>query len=59
VPVVYGLPAPELFEEADRGEVILGGCSIIIGDEPMANRGCTSCGSEWYEPEGDPTEVKQ
>ena len=31
--VVYGMPSHELFEAAERGEVILGGC-CISGDDP-------------------------
>jgi len=34
VPIIYGLPLdPELIEEADRGEVELGGC-LIWPDNP-------------------------
>jgi hypothetical protein len=28
VPVAYGLPGPEAFERAERGEIILGGCCV-------------------------------
>jgi hypothetical protein len=28
VPIVYGLPEPELIEQSQRGEIALGGCSI-------------------------------
>ncbi|HEX4903960.1 MAG TPA: hypothetical protein VFU93_00820 [Acidimicrobiales bacterium] len=52
VPIVYGLPGPELFEEADRGAVILGGCCVVV-DAPMANVGCLTCGTEWHEPRAD------
>jgi len=38
VPIVYGLPGPELFERAERGEVILGGCM----PEPV-RWGCGDC----------------
>ena len=31
VPIVYGYPTSELFEEAERGDVRLGGC--VIGTE--------------------------
>lgn len=40
LPVVYGLPMGDLFERADRGEVILGGCEIA-GDDP--DHLCRSC----------------
>ena len=28
VPIAYGFPGPEMFEAAERGEIILGGCTI-------------------------------
>jgi hypothetical protein len=40
VPIVYGYPAPETFEAAERGEVILGGC-IVFEDMPEGR--CPSC----------------
>lgn len=33
VRIVYGMPGGELFEAANRGEVVLGGC-VIGGDDP-------------------------
>ncbi len=42
-PVVYGFPSSELFEDADKGEVILGGC--CIPSSPAQSR-CTNCGQE-------------
>lgn len=41
--IVYGMPGPELFEAAERGEVLIGGC-VITGDDPT--HGCTA-GHEW------------
>jgi len=37
VPVVYGLPTPETFEKAQRGEAVLGGCtpSLVGGVCPL------------------------
>ena len=40
VPVVYGYPDHELFEAAERGEVVLGGC-VIFDDQP--ERECLRC----------------
>lgn len=40
-PIVYGMPGPELFEAAERGEVELGGC-CISDDMPMFR--CDRCG---------------
>lgn len=39
---VYGLPAHETMDAADRGEVILGGC-----DPSPFTAGCFECGSIW------------
>lgn len=50
VPIVYGLPGPELVEAAERGEVLIGGCCIIV-DAPMPNLGCPHCGHEWHDPD--------
>ena len=33
LPIVYGYPSPELFEEAEAGRVRIGGC-VISGDDP-------------------------
>ncbi len=44
VPVVYGFPGVELFEAAERREVVLGGCSMGIHNPEAA---CTACGKRW------------
>lgn len=45
VEIVFGLPASaELFEQAEAGKVLLGGCQPI--GEP--NWGCRSCGRRWW-----------
>lgn len=46
VPVAYGLPGIDLQAEAERGDVILGGCVIWEGQPDWA---CTVCGFEWHE----------
>lgn len=40
VPVVYGMPGPEMSDRADRGEIILGGCNIRPGQKSMD---CPNC----------------
>jgi len=45
IPIVYGLPGPELQEKAKRGEVILGGC-VVTGNEPHWY--CKVCKQRWY-----------
>jgi hypothetical protein len=42
VPIVYGLPAPELTERAKRGEVVLGGCNVYDG-QPYTALICPKC----------------
>ena len=44
VPIVYGLPAQELFERAERGEVELGGCCIGENDPDSL---CRECNHKW------------
>jgi hypothetical protein len=41
VPVVVGLPSGDLFEAADRGEFVLGGCVVFPG--PTARWACPRC----------------
>ena len=33
VPIVYGMPTGELEEKADRGEVVLGGCCLVLDEK--------------------------
>ena len=40
VPIVYGLPGVDLWEQAQRGDVRLGGC--VIGDE-SPDYACPNC----------------
>jgi hypothetical protein len=46
VPLVHGLPSPELFEAAERGEAVLGGCLVEPG--PPAEEACPACGREVF-----------
>ncbi len=43
IPILYGYPAPEMFQSADRGEIELGGC-VIYGDDPEWT--CRRCGTK-------------
>ncbi len=38
--IVYGMPSYELFQAAERGEVILGGC-LVSEDNPTVH--CPDC----------------
>lgn len=40
VPIAWGLPGPDLFEESARGEVAIGGC--LVGDDDP-DYSCESC----------------
>lgn len=40
LPIAYGLPAPELFEAADRGEVALGGCVVEEAEHACTGVDC-------------------
>lgn len=42
-PVAYGYPSPEMFEAAERGEILLGGCVIFDG-QPSSR--CSACGAD-------------
>ena len=46
IPIVYGMPAPDLQEQAERGEVKLGGCVVTDEDPDLY---CNDCGSEFYQ----------
>lgn len=43
VPIIYGMPGPELVDAAERGEVVIGGC-FITGDDPTHT---CAAGHEW------------
>lgn len=50
-PIVYGLPGDEMLDEAQRGEIILGGCCIV---EDQATHECRSCSAKFlWEPDED------
>jgi hypothetical protein len=40
VPVVYGYPGGDMFQAAERGEIVLGGCLVYDGQPAWS---CTSC----------------
>lgn len=55
IPIAYGFPGPEMMEEAERGEIALGGCCI---EEYQPEWHCRACrndfpqldASDWYFP---------
>jgi hypothetical protein len=40
--ILYGLPTPDMFKQAERGEIVLGGC-----EECVEEWQCQTCGNEW------------
>ena len=44
VPLVMGFPSPELFELAEQGRVVLGGCEVGLQQPDVV---CRTCGLEW------------
>jgi len=39
VPIVYGFPGPDMFEAANRGDIVLGGCTLFP-DSPTHSCAC-------------------
>ncbi|WP_156251507.1 hypothetical protein [Pseudactinotalea terrae] len=53
VEIVYGMPGPELFEAAERGEVVLGGCVMFVdpdGQSADPDRSCRDCHHRFARP---------
>jgi hypothetical protein len=44
VPIMYGLPGPEMTDASIKGEIVLGGC-VISGHDPIWL--CRECGVRW------------
>jgi len=42
--IAFGYPGPEMIEEADRGDIVLGGC-CVEEDDPEWH--CKDCAHEW------------
>lgn len=50
VKIIYGLPGPELMEQAMSGKVILGGCCTIVDEHGKLldpEFGCIECGTQF------------
>ena len=47
VPIMYGYPSCEAFEDAEKGNLKLGGCEILIDGFAMPDRFCKDCETEW------------
>jgi len=44
LPILYGLPGPEMVKEAEEGRIAIGGC-IVDPDYPTSR--CEKCGHQW------------
>ena len=42
--IAFGYPGPEMTEEAERGDIVLGGC-CVADDDPEWR--CKECKQEW------------
>lgn len=50
IPIIYGYPDNEMFEDSNNDECILGGCCISINEsdeKSLKNHHCKNCGYEW------------
>lgn len=47
VPIMYGYPSPEAFEEEEKGNLKLGGCEMLIDGLAMPDRFCKDCKTKW------------
>ena len=50
VPIVYGDPSHEMFMKSMDGEIILGGCLVMVDNEGNVvspQWGCVKCGREY------------
>lgn len=43
--IVYGYPGPDMFEDSDRGDIVLGGCCVTENDSEWH---CKDCELEWW-----------
>lgn len=44
IDISYGYPSPDLIEQVERGDAVLGGCMQEIG---APDRQCLACGHQW------------
>lgn len=49
IPIIYGYPTPELFEDSDNDKCILGGCCIAVNEDEssLKKNHCKDCNFEW------------
>jgi len=45
IPILYGTPDHKAFQASERGELVLGGCTIM-GDEPQLQ--CAACKKPYW-----------
>lgn len=44
IAISYGYPGPDLIEQVEQGDAVLGGCMQEIG---APDRQCLACGHQW------------
>jgi hypothetical protein len=42
--IVYGYPSEEMFDQSERGDIVLGGCCVTEDDPEWR---CKDCENEW------------
>ena len=50
IPIIYGYPTQEMFQDSDNDKCILGGCCIAADEETeksLDKYHCKDCGFEW------------
>lgn len=52
VPILYGMPSPEMIERSARGEIVIGGC-LTSENNPCWE--CLACGQQLPMPNAKPT----
>jgi len=50
IPILYGMPGPELIEASERGDAAIGGCVI---DARNPTHQCSRCETSWIEESAD------
>ena len=47
VPIVFGLPTPDLCQQADEGKIAMGGCCMPMDGDPPRDYKCRDCNEEF------------
>jgi hypothetical protein len=53
VPLLWGLPDARAWAAGERGELVIGGCDLPMGEGPLPNLQCLKCHRQWQDPTAD------